>query len=89
MCCTSAGGQAVAHQLSDDNGGGGGSSCLLVGVGLGVGPEWPAADGEEAIDFERIRGGKPFAISVDWFGALLAEIGQPHQGCRLLLGPFS
>jgi diphosphate-dependent phosphofructokinase len=30
-----------------------------------------------AIEFERIRAGKPFDISVDWFGTLLAEIGQP------------
>lgn len=29
------------------------------------------------IEFERIRGGKPFDIDAPWFGELLASIGQP------------
>ena len=35
--------------------------------------------GEElrAIEFDRIRGGKPFDISAPWFSALLDSIGQP------------
>jgi pyrophosphate--fructose-6-phosphate 1-phosphotransferase len=30
-----------------------------------------------AIEFPRIKGGKPFDIGTPWFGAMLAEIGQP------------
>ncbi len=30
-----------------------------------------------AIEFDRIKGGKPFNANVDWFKNLLAEIGQP------------
>ncbi len=30
-----------------------------------------------AIEFDRIKGGKPFDIDVDWFDDLLMEIGQP------------
>ena len=29
------------------------------------------------IEFPRIKGGKPFDIDLPWFGAMLAEIGQP------------
>jgi diphosphate-dependent phosphofructokinase len=29
-----------------------------------------------AIEFERIKGGKPFDIDEPWFGEMLAEIGQ-------------
>ena len=28
------------------------------------------------IDFERIKGGKPFDINEDWFKTLLSDIGQ-------------
>ena len=36
--------------------------------------------GEElrAIEFHRIKGGKPFDLSLPWFGDLLSGIGQPH-----------
>ncbi|MDR3229445.1 MAG: pyrophosphate--fructose-6-phosphate 1-phosphotransferase [Puniceicoccales bacterium] len=30
-----------------------------------------------AIEFERIKGGKPFDVSTEWFARLLNEIGQP------------
>jgi pyrophosphate--fructose-6-phosphate 1-phosphotransferase len=30
-----------------------------------------------AIEFDRIKGGKPFAIDAPWFSALLDNIGQP------------
>lgn len=30
-----------------------------------------------AIEFSRIKGGKPFDIGTEWFGDLLADIGQP------------
>jgi pyrophosphate--fructose-6-phosphate 1-phosphotransferase len=29
-----------------------------------------------AIEFERIKGGKPFDIDAEWFGKMLEEIGQ-------------
>ena len=29
-----------------------------------------------AIEFERIKGGKPFNVNADWFKQMLAEIGQ-------------
>jgi len=29
-----------------------------------------------AIEFERIKGGKPFDTELDWFKAMLSEIGQ-------------
>lgn len=35
-----------------------------------------------AIEFPRIKGGKPFDIATPWFGELLAAIGQP-KGARL------
>ena len=35
-----------------------------------------------AIEFERIKGGKPFDIDADWFEDLLDEIGQP-KGAKL------
>ncbi|MDR1283747.1 MAG: pyrophosphate--fructose-6-phosphate 1-phosphotransferase [Opitutaceae bacterium] len=34
-----------------------------------------------AIEFPRIKGGKPFDTGAPWFGALLADIGQP-QGAK-------
>jgi pyrophosphate--fructose-6-phosphate 1-phosphotransferase len=33
-----------------------------------------------AIEFPRIKGGKPFDISTPWFGELLSAIGQPKGG---------
>ena len=33
-----------------------------------------------AIEFERIKGGKPFATDAPWFQEMLAEIGQPVTG---------
>jgi pyrophosphate--fructose-6-phosphate 1-phosphotransferase len=30
-----------------------------------------------AIEFPRIKGGKPFDVALPWFGTLLREIGQP------------
>ena len=33
-----------------------------------------------AIEFPRIKGGKPFNIDTDWFNSMLSEIGQPKGG---------
>ena len=38
-----------------------------------------------AIEFDRIKGGKPFDIDLPWFGELLATIGQP-KGARVATG---
>lgn len=51
--------------------------CAQARVG-GVIGEDEANGGElRAIEFERIKGGKPFDIQTEWFGRLLKEIGQP------------
>lgn len=50
--------------------------CALDGVS-GVIGEDEARDGElRAIEFDRIKGGKPFDVNVPWFPELLAGIGQ-------------
>ena len=36
-----------------------------------------ANDVMRCIEFERIKGGKPFNTSVDWYQKMLADIGQP------------
>ena len=50
--------------------------CALRGEPGVIGHDEERGDELRAIEFERIRGGKPFDISQDWFGALLDEIGQ-------------
>jgi diphosphate-dependent phosphofructokinase len=42
-----------------------------------IGHDEERGDELRAIEFERIRGGKPFDISAPWFSALLESIGQP------------
>jgi diphosphate-dependent phosphofructokinase len=42
-----------------------------------IGQDEERGDELRAIEFERIRGGKPFDISAPWFSALLDSIGQP------------
>ncbi|HTJ01026.1 MAG TPA: pyrophosphate--fructose-6-phosphate 1-phosphotransferase [Dongiaceae bacterium] len=51
--------------------------CALAGTGGVVGEDEEQGDKLRAIEFERIKGGKPFAIQTKWFGKLLADIGQP------------
>ncbi len=43
-----------------------------------VGHDEERGDALRVIEFDRIKGGKPFDISVDWFTEMLAEIGQPQ-----------
>jgi pyrophosphate--fructose-6-phosphate 1-phosphotransferase len=43
-----------------------------------IGQDEERGDELRAIEFERIRGGKPFDITVAWFCALLESIGQPN-----------
>jgi pyrophosphate--fructose-6-phosphate 1-phosphotransferase len=42
-----------------------------------IGHDEERGDELRAIEFKRIRGGKPFDISAPWFSALLDSIGQP------------
>jgi len=51
--------------------------CALAGKGGVVGEDEERANKLRAIEFERIKGGKPFNIQTDWFVQLLKEIGQP------------
>jgi pyrophosphate--fructose-6-phosphate 1-phosphotransferase len=51
--------------------------CALRGESGVIGHDEERGDELRAIEFERIKGGKPFDITVDWFEALLKGIGQP------------
>lgn len=42
-----------------------------------IGHDEERGDELRAIEFERIKGGKPFDITTDWYGELLGDIGQP------------
>jgi diphosphate-dependent phosphofructokinase len=52
--------------------------CALRGEPGVIGHDEERGDELRAIEFERIKGGKPFDISLDWFGKMLDEIGQPR-----------
>lgn len=51
--------------------------CALSGRSGVIGHDEEHHRELRAIEFERIRGGKPFDISAPWFTAMLEEIGQP------------
>jgi diphosphate-dependent phosphofructokinase len=51
--------------------------CALRGESGLIGHDEERGDELRAIEFERIKGGKPFDISAPWFTALLDSIGQP------------
>ncbi len=53
--------------------------CALAGQGGVIGEDEERGDELRAIEFERIRGGKPFNKDVPWFRDLLKAIGQPHD----------
>jgi pyrophosphate--fructose-6-phosphate 1-phosphotransferase len=50
--------------------------CALRGEPGVIGHDEERGDELRAIEFERIKGGKPFDITVDWFESLLKGIGQ-------------
>ncbi len=52
--------------------------CALRGEPGVIGNDEERGDELRAIEFERIKGGKPFDITQDWYKALLAGIGQPE-----------
>jgi len=49
----------------------------FAGVGGVVGDDEDRKGEMRAIEFERIKGGKPFDIATRWFVSLLLDIGQP------------
>jgi len=51
--------------------------CALRGESGVIGHDEENGNRLSAIDFSRIKGGKLFDISTDWFSDMLAEIGQP------------
>jgi diphosphate-dependent phosphofructokinase len=51
--------------------------CALKGQGGVIGHDEERGGVLRAIEFPRIRGGKPFPIDTEWFDDLLLEIGQP------------
>jgi diphosphate-dependent phosphofructokinase len=51
--------------------------CALRGEPGLIGHDEERGDELRAIEFDRIKGGKPFDISAPWFSALLDSIGQP------------
>ncbi|EGF29682.1 pyrophosphate--fructose-6-phosphate 1-phosphotransferase [Rhodopirellula baltica] len=51
--------------------------CAMQGIGGVVGEDEDQNNELRAIEFERIAGGKPFDINVEWFGDLLSQMGQP------------
>jgi pyrophosphate--fructose-6-phosphate 1-phosphotransferase len=51
--------------------------CAFAGKGGVVGEDEERGDKLRAIEFERIKGGKPFNVQSEWFVQLLKEIGQP------------
>ncbi len=53
--------------------------CALAGDGGVIGQDEERGDELRAIEFERIKGGKPFNIDTPWFGDLLTAIGQPKN----------
>jgi len=51
--------------------------CALDGVSGVVGEDEDRGGELRAIEFSRIKGGKPFDVTLPWFTDLLAAIGQP------------
>ena len=53
--------------------------CALRGESGVIGEDEERGDELRAIEFDRIRGGRPFDMDVPWFNELLAAIGQPKR----------
>lgn len=53
--------------------------CALRGEPGVIGQDEEAGDELRAIEFSRIKGGKPFDVHAPWFTALLADIGQAAE----------
>ncbi len=59
--------------------------CALRGESGVIGEDFERGDELRAIEFPRIKGGRPFDINEPWFEELLADIGQP-KGAKLETG---
>ena len=57
----------------------------LAGVSGVMGHDEEQGDTLRAIEFPRIKGGKPFDIATPWFVEMLKEIGQP-MGTKVAVG---
>ncbi len=51
--------------------------CGLRGEGGVIGHDEERGNVLRAIEFERIKGGKPFDVTAEWFVSMMAAIGQP------------
>lgn len=56
--------------------------CALAGIGGVIGEDEDKGGELRAIEFPRIKGGKPFDIETHWFTAILKAIGQP-KGAKM------
>jgi diphosphate-dependent phosphofructokinase len=56
------------------------ADCGLKGVSGVIGHDEERGGELRAIEFSRIKGGKPFDIATPWFGEMLDQIGQPRRG---------
>ena len=61
------------------------ADCGLRGVSGVIGHDEERGGVLRAIEFPRIKGGKPFDIATPWFGELLQAVGQP-MGARMAAG---
>ena len=52
-------------------------ACAIANDGGVIGEDEDRNNELRAIEFDRIKGGKPFDTNAKWFGDLLSEIGQP------------
>ncbi len=59
-------------------------ACALAGVGGVIGEDEDKNGELRAIEFPRIKGGKPFCLETPWFKDLLAAIGQP-KGVKVVV----
>jgi pyrophosphate--fructose-6-phosphate 1-phosphotransferase len=53
------------------------ADCGLKGTSGVIGHDEERSGELRAIEFSRIKGGKPFDVTVPWFGEMLDQIGQP------------
>ncbi|MBI5693223.1 MAG: pyrophosphate--fructose-6-phosphate 1-phosphotransferase [Verrucomicrobia bacterium] len=60
--------------------------CALRRESGVVGQDEDKGDALRAIEFPRIKGGKPFDVRAPWFGELLATIGQPMSALAPVKG---
>jgi pyrophosphate--fructose-6-phosphate 1-phosphotransferase len=54
------------------------ADCGLKGVSGVIGHDEDRGGELRAIEFSRIKGGKPFDVALPWFGDMLDQIGQPR-----------